>query len=250
MSEIDWVKIGEGLRAPFPAKQVAAFVGRGNKTYHYVKAEDGMNRLDSVVGPGAWSTTYKLIDPATCVVECTLSIHGVSKADVGYPNNSPGSGGGSGEPLKDAYTDAFRRAGCQWGIARYLYQGLGPTPPSPQSTNAAQNGEPQDGMSFTHNGQGQPVAMAHQGSVNDPPSEEQKQRYGAALSEWGAARGKNEPVRYLNQLARELVGLPRQGDPLSAVKLVEALARVELETKKLRPSQQPARQPAAVAEEF
>jgi len=44
------------------------------------------------------------------VVECTLTVLGVSKVDVGF-----------GEDAKAAFSDAFKRVGVKFGIARYLY---------------------------------------------------------------------------------------------------------------------------------
>ena len=43
------------------------------------------------------------------------------KADVGYPNDADNDP--EDEPLKAAYSDAFKRAAVQFGIGRWLYQG-------------------------------------------------------------------------------------------------------------------------------
>ena len=90
--------------------------GRGGQSFSYITARQVQDRLDSVIGPGNWSTAYRLLDGNA--VECTLTVFGVSKADVGYPNN-PGKP--EEEPLKSAYSDAFKRAAVAWGVGRFLY---------------------------------------------------------------------------------------------------------------------------------
>jgi len=47
-------------------------------------------------------------------VECTLTILGISHADVGTPSQS--------EELKGAYSDALKRAAVKFGIGSYLYE--------------------------------------------------------------------------------------------------------------------------------
>lgn len=51
----------------------------------YIDARDVMNRLDEVAGPANWSTAYRLLkqDERWWVVECTLTICGISRSDVG-----------------------------------------------------------------------------------------------------------------------------------------------------------------------
>ena len=74
------------------------------------------SRLDELFGPDGWQTGYRVLDAASGAIECTLTIAGISKSDVGYPNRSGGE-----EPLKAAYSDATKRAAVQWGIGRWLY---------------------------------------------------------------------------------------------------------------------------------
>jgi len=111
-----WREIGKNLRKPMPSKQRP---GRGG-TFSYIDARQVMNRLDTVVGPGNWENRFRIIDASMHVVECTISIFGISKTDVGYSNN-PDSDDES-EPMKAAYSDAFKRAAVHWGIARWLYE--------------------------------------------------------------------------------------------------------------------------------
>ncbi|MAG36845.1 MAG: hypothetical protein CL878_11470 [Dehalococcoidia bacterium] len=83
----------------------------------YVDARQVFSRLDELFGPEGWQTSYGVLDTESGAVECTLTIEGISKSDVGYPNRS-----GDEEPLKAAYSDATKRAAVQWGIGRWLYE--------------------------------------------------------------------------------------------------------------------------------
>lgn len=86
----------------------------------YVDARNVMDRLDEVVGNDKWSDEYHYIgsrevkDRGTTRimrdVECRLTVNSTTKADTG-----------EGEDMKTAYSDAFKRAGVKFGIARYLY---------------------------------------------------------------------------------------------------------------------------------
>lgn len=120
-TRIGWRIIGERLRREMPSKMYTA----GKRTYSYITARQVAARLDEVVGPGNWQTAFLMVDREAHAVECTLSIFGVPRSDVGYPNNPEAEVGDSvfeHEPLKAAYSDAFKRAAVQWGIGRWLYR--------------------------------------------------------------------------------------------------------------------------------
>lgn len=95
----------------------------------YVTARYVMNTLDSVVGPGNWSDSYQVMrvmdrndGTEKWVVECTITVFGVSKTDVGIGESRLSQKGKLfGEPEKTAYSNALKRAGVKWGIARDLY---------------------------------------------------------------------------------------------------------------------------------
>lgn len=110
-----WRKIGALLRQGMP---VLTRAGRGGNKFDYVTATQVADRLDTVLGPGTWSTRFVVLDRDKAIVECTLTIFGVSKADVGYPNN-PGPNV-EDEAMKSAYSDAFKRAATQWGVGRFI----------------------------------------------------------------------------------------------------------------------------------
>jgi len=116
-----WRKIGELFRRQMPSKTFTA--GRRGQ-FSYITARQVAARLDEVVGPGNWRTAFIVIDREAHAVECTLSVYNVPRSDVGYPNNpdaEPGDAQFEHEPLKAAYSDAFKRAAVQWGIGRFLY---------------------------------------------------------------------------------------------------------------------------------
>jgi hypothetical protein len=112
-----WRKIGEQLRRVMDVKQRP---GRGTQKFDYVTARQVADRLDAVVGPGNWETRFVVLDFTKQVVECTVTIFGQNKSDVGYPNN-PSRPEQEEEPFKAAYSDAFKRAAVQWGVGRFLY---------------------------------------------------------------------------------------------------------------------------------
>jgi hypothetical protein len=112
----DWAEIGFRLRQPF--KNISQYKGRGGISFSYIDARQVMNRLDQVVGPGNWSDLYREVGGGGAI-ECMLTVCGVTKTDVGY-SNTPDDGNEQ-EPLKAAYSDAFKRAAVKHGIGRFLY---------------------------------------------------------------------------------------------------------------------------------
>src|SRR6478609_4607442 len=108
-----WRKIGELLRKPMQTRQRK---GPGGRMLSYITARDVQNRLDGVVGPGNWSTSFHVLNQEPWVVECTLTVCGASRADVGY-SNAPDSEDEM-EPAKAAYSDALKRAAVGFGIGR------------------------------------------------------------------------------------------------------------------------------------
>jgi hypothetical protein len=119
---IDWQGIGAALAAPFPAESVEwrpqGKTGPGKRVQllPYIDARDVQDRLDTVVGVGGWSfaLTPLSVDAGELRVALgTLTLHGVSKSDVGTASQW--------EASKGCASDALKRAAVQWGVARYLY---------------------------------------------------------------------------------------------------------------------------------
>lgn len=134
MQEIDW----NALRAEFDDDQLSTARNRGG-TFTYAKAQAVQNRLDDVC-PGQWSSNVEVADPQNNAVKCTITIWPggnsgpISRSDFGYPNANYTEDGSTvaddgevkndrHEPLKEAATDAFRRAASLFGVGRYLYKG-------------------------------------------------------------------------------------------------------------------------------
>lgn len=123
MSEtINWAEIGRRLREPFNPEDVDFRPqGGGNsngkaQVVAYVDARAIQDRLDEVVGPGAWEFTYEPLFVEKGQVQIAkgrLTIYGVSKEDVGEASNF--------DPSKGCVSDALKRAAVAWGIGRYIY---------------------------------------------------------------------------------------------------------------------------------
>ena len=110
----NWEEIKKGFDVHFSPDQIKT-IDKGFGSLSYVDARAVMQRLDDVVGMGNWGTDFRVVSPDKAV-ECALTIHGITKCDVGYLNSSS-----SAEPLKDAYSDALKRACVHFGIGRHLY---------------------------------------------------------------------------------------------------------------------------------
>lgn len=127
-------EILEKLRAPFDTTVIKTYKVAG-KDIPFAGARAYMDRLDEVVGPSGWSTSYEVLDQTNCAVECKLTLYfdgqAVTKSDVGYPNSARDADDAEKEPLKAAYSDAFKRAAVQWGVGRFLYD-YAPGKPEPQ----------------------------------------------------------------------------------------------------------------------
>ncbi|MCA9958311.1 MAG: hypothetical protein KC443_04725 [Anaerolineales bacterium] len=120
-AEMNLSDVQDLLADPFPASEVQwkAQATSRDKTralaVAYIDARNVMERLDSAVSPANWSDSYRVVEvDGRSSVECTLTVCGVSKTDVG-------TAGESADPAKAAYSDALKRAAVKFGIGRYLY---------------------------------------------------------------------------------------------------------------------------------
>ncbi len=122
MTEPTWEAIAQKLRAPFNPQDVN-WRPQGNpkasercQVVCYVDARAVMDRLDEVVGAGNWAFAYEPLVIANGQVQIAkgrLTLHGVSKEDVGEAS--------SFDPSKGCVSDALKRCAVLWGIGRYLY---------------------------------------------------------------------------------------------------------------------------------
>jgi hypothetical protein len=122
LAQIDWKEISDRLQAPFDPKDVDFRVqGKVNESNRgqvvaYIDARVVQDRLDTVVGAGAWSfdwTPLVIENGEVMIAKGTLTIHGVSKSDIGTASNFEQSMG--------TVSHSFKRAAVHWGIGRYLY---------------------------------------------------------------------------------------------------------------------------------
>jgi hypothetical protein len=119
---VDWTAIHAGLTAPFRPEEIN-WKPAGKTTPNtrvslvaFIDSRAVAERLDSVVGLGNWSFNWEPVvvgNGEVLQAKGALSIHGVSKSDVGSASNW--------EPSKGAVSDALKRAAVLWGIGRYLY---------------------------------------------------------------------------------------------------------------------------------
>lgn len=110
-------EILRALREPFAAQLISWKPQRvnGNRALAvaYIDARDVMNRLDDVVA-GDWEY-YWSADGQD--VHGSLTVCGATREDVGEIGSGP-----MGATRKAAVSDALKRCGVHFGIARYLYQ--------------------------------------------------------------------------------------------------------------------------------
>lgn len=85
----------------------------------YIDARDVMDRLDSVVGVGAWQDEYQVLPDGSVMCHLRVRINGewITKSDVGGMSEQPDGG----DRLKAAFSDALKRTAVKFGIGRYLY---------------------------------------------------------------------------------------------------------------------------------
>jgi hypothetical protein len=118
-----WDEISQRLREPFDPKDVD-FRAQGKvseqtgkaQVVAYIDARAVQDRLDAVVGAGNWSfdwTPMVIENGEVMVAKGIITVHGVSKSDVGAASNFEQSLG--------AVSHCFKRAAVHWGIGRYLY---------------------------------------------------------------------------------------------------------------------------------
>ena len=79
----------------------------------YIDSRTAMEFLDEL--DPEWSDSYRLVAiGADNGIECSLTVKGITRTDVGVPSNTEG--------LKGAYSDALKRAAVKHGIGRELYE--------------------------------------------------------------------------------------------------------------------------------
>lgn len=116
-------ELSQRLQAFFPADEIKwkpqAVKGTRAMAIAYINARVVMDRLDEVVGPGAWKDDYEMLPNGSVLCVLSLKVGGewVPKGDVGSESEQPDGG----DRCKAAVSDALKRAAVKWGIGRYLY---------------------------------------------------------------------------------------------------------------------------------
>ena len=120
MSELtreEWDEIGRRFREPFDPKEVDFRIQSGTRAIAYIDARTAQDRLDMVVGPGNWSfvlTPLRFNDKGEMILaKGSLTVHGVTKEDIGDDSNV--------EKSKGTASDTLKRCAVHFGVGRYLY---------------------------------------------------------------------------------------------------------------------------------
>jgi len=139
------------LQAPFSSTEIEWRVGSsgvGNrgawaKVFAYVTNRAIQNRLDDACGPDGWRNIFES-GPLGGVV-CGLSI----RCGDDWITKWDGADARDFEPVKSALSDSMKRAACQWGIGRYLYElESGFADVVEKGTSGAQYAKTKDGTQF------------------------------------------------------------------------------------------------------
>jgi hypothetical protein len=83
----------------------------------YIDARAVQARLDAVVGPFGWSTTFRA-GPGGGII-CRLEL--VMPETGEWVSKEDGAENTDIEAVKGGVSDAFKRAAVNWGVGRYLY---------------------------------------------------------------------------------------------------------------------------------
>lgn len=125
-------QIAAALAAPFPVAVVNWKPQAISKdktralAVAYIDARDVMDRLDEVVGSFNWQVEH--VDACGQLVtrigiKNPVNAEWVWKSDLGYVGGSESSDGDTQvKAIKGTPSDGLKRAGVEWGIARYLYK--------------------------------------------------------------------------------------------------------------------------------
>jgi hypothetical protein len=111
------------LGDPFPVKEIHWRVGATTQdktkgmALAFIDARHVMERLDAVVGPNNWRSSYRFEGKRTI---CRLEIYDAEKGEWIFKEDGAGDTDIEGE--KGGMSDALKRAGVTFNIGRYLYR--------------------------------------------------------------------------------------------------------------------------------
>lgn len=198
MSEIITAEQERLLRTPFTPAAIRIkpqtkpnAQGKSLVTF-YIDARLAAERLNAVVGLGAWQDEYHVLsgDPRMGLpVECRLTINGVTKADVGQIDPSERV---DDKAWKSAYSDALKRAAVKWGVGACLY-----ALPNVWAEVKVVNGK---AFGFTPSGQKAALDTYRRWLASD-------------VNRWGEPLDHGDPDRAADDATNQDVGLPSPGLP-------------------------------------
>jgi hypothetical protein len=85
----------------------------------YIEVRDVFDRLDAVVGPAGWQTALQVVDG---IVYGGIGIRNPETGEWVWKWDCGEISSESEMKAKGDVSDAYKRAGVQWGIGRYLYR--------------------------------------------------------------------------------------------------------------------------------
>lgn len=125
------------LAAPTPQGARQTRQGPHGKTLTYVDARYVQQVLDTELGPGNWQSEFAIGSGGK--VACRIGIRVSFSEGPAWVFKGDGAGETDIEGEKGSFSDAFKRAGVAWGIARDLYGE--DAPPVPQTAAVPQRVE-------------------------------------------------------------------------------------------------------------
>jgi hypothetical protein len=121
MTDRSWEEIGDQLAAPIDWECLPKNLFQNNGSWKawpapYVKKPVIENRLDEILGASGWRTSYRVLgEGKTCSVCCRLELT-IDGGSTWIPKEEIGTG----EDLRLAGSNAFKRASRAWGLGRFL----------------------------------------------------------------------------------------------------------------------------------
>jgi hypothetical protein len=119
-------KMRDALAKPFPPEKVKKKRGQGNRMMDYISHGLITERLNDVDPEWSWRPiqTYTYADASGRIhcegVEVELTIGGVSRVEAGGPQRQDGFA----NEIKNAYSDALKRAAMRFGVALHMWESL------------------------------------------------------------------------------------------------------------------------------
>lgn len=204
---MDEKTIHEQLLQPFSTSDVEWRIQNTNKdksrglAVPYIDSRAIQYRLDAVVGPFGWRSTYQpwhQTDKKASQL-CTIYLYMESRKE--WIDKCDGAENTDIEPIKGGISDSFKRAAVMWGIGRYLYSLEGVWVQLKDGKYIA-DGEYQkldaayEKMVTTLTGQAPPKATARQRATAPPDAAAPQEQASEQPAEPKAAKEAPSPIQF------------------------------------------------------